>query len=376
MERRDFLKAGVGGAALALTQAASGAQNEPAAGSTSPGSKNTETDLSVVVIGADGSVPSKPIVDKYIGAKADVWFYLPNLPEFSADLEFLDSDPRIKLAKSYADILANKKAGKLSMVIGWQNSAALEEAAGNEWRFARPPRTKLREYYELGLRTANLNYNLSNSFGGGMLDPRVPLTTQGKYIVGKMQDMGILVDCCGHTGEQTALDILAMARRPVIISHGNVLALNDNPRNSSDRVIEGVAKTGGLMGVTAVDAFMTWGRKDAARVDTGPYPARANVARYVNQFDYLKRLVGIDHIAFGTDFTSDIEAADPSQLFEFPPEMMYNQTPNIKYVEGFESVSDIENVRAEMVRRGYTQEEIAKVFGGNWMRVFREAWNS
>ena len=103
------------------------------------------------------------------------------------------------------------------MVIGWQNSAALEEAAGNEWRSVMAACTKLREYYELGLRVANLSYNLSNSFGGGLLDLRVPLTTQGKYIVGKMQDMGILVDCCGHTGEQTALDILAMARRPVII---------------------------------------------------------------------------------------------------------------------------------------------------------------
>jgi membrane dipeptidase len=59
-----------------------------------------------------------------------------------------------------------------------------------------------------------------------------------------------------------------------------------------------------------------------------------------------------------------------------PPEMMYKQSPSIKYVEGFGSVSDIGNVRAEMQRRGYTDEEIAKVFGGNWMRVFREAWNS
>ena len=115
MERRDVLKAGIGGAGLTLTQA-SGAHSEPTTGSTAPGSKHTEADVvSVVVIGADRSVPDKPIVDKYIGAKADVWFYLPNLPEFSADLEFLDGDPRIKLAKSYADILANKKAGKLSM---------------------------------------------------------------------------------------------------------------------------------------------------------------------------------------------------------------------------------------------------------------------
>jgi membrane dipeptidase len=261
------------------------------------------------------------------------------------------------------------------MVIGWQNSAALEEGPGNDWRNSRPPRTKLREYYELGLRVANLSYSLSNQFGGGMLDPKAPLTTQGKFVIGKMQDMGILVDCCGHTSEQTALDIIAMARRPVVITHGNVLALNDNPRNSSDRVIEGVAKTGGLMGVTALDAFMTWSRKDAARVDTGPYPPQATVARYVDEFDYLKRLVGIDHIALGTDFTSDIEAADPSQLFQFPPEMMYKQT-TIKYVDGFASVSDLKNVRAEMVCRGYTPEEIAKVFAGNWMRVFREAWNS
>ena len=90
----------------------------------------------------------------------------------------------------------------------------------------------------------------------------------------------------------------------------------------------------------------------------------------------MKRLVGIDHIGFGTDFTSDIEAADPTHLFDFQPEMLYKELPTIKYVEGFESVSDIGNVRAEMERRGYTTEEIAKVFGGNWMRVFGQAWNS
>jgi membrane dipeptidase len=89
------------------------------------------------------------------------------------------------------------------------------------------------------------------------------LTTQGKYIVGKMQDMGILVDVCGHNGEQTNLDILAMARRPVAITHGCCKALNDNPRNSSDRVIEAMARTGGLMGVAALDAFLTWEAKDA-----------------------------------------------------------------------------------------------------------------
>jgi membrane dipeptidase len=78
-----------------------------------------------------------------------------------------------------------------------------------------------------------------------------------------MQDLGILVDVCGHNGEQTNLDIIAMARRPVAITHGCCKALNDNPRNSSDRVIEGAARTGGLMAVAALDAFLTWGAKEA-----------------------------------------------------------------------------------------------------------------
>jgi membrane dipeptidase len=152
--------------------------------------------------------------------------------------------------------------------------------------------------------------------------------------------------------------------------------LNDNPRNISDRVIEGIAKTGGLVGITAMEGFMTWSRKDAPRAMTGPFPPRANVSRYVDEFDYMKRLVGVDHVALGTDFISDLEPIDPSNEFQFPPEMTYNQTPTLKLVEGFESVSDIGNVRAELVRRGYSAVDIAKIFGGNWMRVFREAWNS
>jgi len=85
--------------------------------------------------------------------------------------------------------------------------------------------------------------------------------------------------------------------------------------------------------VAAVDAFMTWSSKDAPLAETGPFPARATVATYVDQFDYLKRLVGIDHIGFGTDFISDIEAGDPALVFEFPPEMTNKQEPNIQYVE-------------------------------------------
>jgi membrane dipeptidase len=164
---------------------------------------------------------------------------------------------------------------------------------GNDWRDHKPPLTNLRAFYELGLRVAGLQYNMANQFGGGCLDPTVPLTIQGKYLVAQMQELGILVDCGGHIGEQTSLGILEMARRPVVCTHSNVLALNDNPRNTSDRVIEGIAKTGGVFGVTAMDGFLTWSRKDAPEAMTGPFPPRAGVPRYVDEFDYLKRLVGV-----------------------------------------------------------------------------------
>src|SRR5271165_2317050 len=144
MIRRAFLKTGVAGMGLALAQGTSRSEIRPRADVKGADSKDTDTDLNVVVIGGDGSVPAKSMVDKYLGAHADVWHYLPNRAEFSQDLEFLDSDPRIKLAKSTKDILANKEAGKVSMVIGWQDSFALEEENGNDWRFSRPPKTKLR----------------------------------------------------------------------------------------------------------------------------------------------------------------------------------------------------------------------------------------
>ncbi len=151
MQRRDFLKAGAAGMTLALAEGPSQAQVEPRTDVKGADAKDTAEDLGVVVIGGDGSVPAKSMVDKYLAAHADVWHYLPNRAEFSQDLEFLDTDPRIKLAKSTKDILANKAAGKISMVIGWQDSFDLEEENGNDWRFSRPPKTKLREYYELGL---------------------------------------------------------------------------------------------------------------------------------------------------------------------------------------------------------------------------------
>lgn len=227
--------------------------------------------LGLIVLGTDVSLPSRRYLKMLKSGNVDVWCF--NGPEtirdFADTLRFLDQNADlVAAAASVHDIVAAKRSGRIAMVLGWQNSRSLEEAAGSEWRNALPPRTTLRAFYEMGLRVANFAYNLSNSFGGGNLDPEQPLTRAGAYLMSEMQDMGVLVDCGGHTAERTSLDICHVARRPVVCTHSNVRALNDNPCNSSDRLIEAIAATGGVFGVTAVDAFRVGASKTPLRAMT------------------------------------------------------------------------------------------------------------
>jgi membrane dipeptidase len=115
-----------------------------------------------------------------------------------------------------------------------------------------------------------------------------------------MQEIGILVDCT-HSSEQTTLDIIKRATRPVVFSHSNVLALNNNIRNISDDQIKGIADTGGLIGVNPVNAYLKWSTKDAPHAVTGPFPSLATISQYVDVMDYIRGLVGIDYIGLGTD---------------------------------------------------------------------------
>jgi len=388
MTRRNFFEAGLGGAALSVAQGGSRAESPPIR------HEAGGADLRTVVVGVDGSALTGAYLDEYLSSGANVWQYSDNIidfDDFQKIQNFVDSQSsKITLAKSYNDILAAKRAGKVAMVVGIQECTQLEsEWFGNpnhnpadnpnDWS-PNPPTTQLSAYYDKGLRIANLAYNLSNFFGGGCLDPMTPLNRAGRFIIGQMQEIGILVDC-SHSSEPTTLDIISMATRPVVCSHSNADALNDNPRNLSNRVIRGIADTGGLIGVNPLNAFLVWSRQDGAsssRADNGPFPPVASISKYVDVMDYIRRLVGIDYIGIGTDFTNGppFLTPPPSQSFLYPPEMTYNQPNGLQYVKNFSRVGDLPILRAELVRHGYSSIDIAKILGGNWMRVFREAWNA
>ena len=127
--------------------------------------KDTDADLSVVVIGTDGSDLLDDVVDKYLAAHADVWHFMPNLAKFSQVLEFIDKNRKIVLAKTCGDILAAKRAGKVAMVVGWQDSAGLTDGNGNDWRSSNPPKTKLRDTTSSGCapRTSPISFRTSSA---------------------------------------------------------------------------------------------------------------------------------------------------------------------------------------------------------------------
>ncbi len=379
-------------AALYVGQEVSLAQNAP---------DNLPSANGIIVIGVEGSDLTPQYLDDFLNAGATVWQVSGNTMDFERfdeiDTFVKGNSSKVILAKSYNDILAAKQAGKVAIVAGTQDLYTLDPSweegdvrddplswGGNNWKVY-PPQTQLSNYYERGLRIANLAYHSSNFFGGGCLDPVTPLSRAGRYIVRQMQEIGILVDT-SHSSEQTSLDIVKIAmssHRPVVISHSNPAALDDNPRNASDRLIEGIAKTGGLIGLNTINDFLKWGRKDALHAETGPFPPQASISQYVDMMDYVRRLVGIDYVGLGTDWTygdpvggNDHNDAgpDPAKSFIYPPDMVHNQ-PQTQYVANFNQVNQLHFLQAELKRR-YSSVDVAKILGGNWMRVFRQAWNS
>ncbi len=259
---------------------------------------------------------------------------------------------------------------KLSLVMGRQTADGLDQGLSIFGR----SQTPLRAYYQLGLRILGIAYNVANSFGAGNLEPHIGLTRAGRRLVEEIHKLRILLDVGGHTGEQTSLDAIAMsAGAPVICSHTNVAAIADNPRCVSDRLIEAIAKTGGVIGLTAVNDFHIRTRKDM-QVAHSP---RVTVEKYLDQFDYLRKLVGVEHIGLGPDFVGgrDYNINFDAINRDIITRDMISDGPWL-FVKGFENISELPNVTRGLIRRGWSSGEIRKVLGENWLRVYEKVWGA
>ncbi len=252
------------------------------------------------------------------------------------------------------DVERAKREGKLGIIFGVQGLASKIE----------DDLTLLRILHRLGLRIAQLTHNERNALGCGCLEtPDTGLTQLGRACVAELNAVGILVDLA-HAGPRTAREAIERSARPCVISHANAHGLRDNPRNVPDDVLRALASNGGVLGVTAYAPFC----------ETRP-GVRPTLDDLVSHVRYVADLVGIEHVGIGSDH---FETESPIRFARFarayPAATGVYTSPETVYVEGFERIDRFPRLTEALVRRHFSDAEILAVLGGNFLRVFREAW--
>ena len=217
-------------------------------------------------------------------------------------------------------------------------------------------------YHALGVRWMLLAYNRNNLAGGGCQDEDGGLTPFGRRMIAEMERVGMAL-CLSHTGHRTAREALDAATRPVIFSHSNPSAVHAHPRNIPDELIRACAATGGVVGINGVGSFL--GRKDG-RDDI----SSATFARHV---DHVVQLVGPKHVSIALDYVFDM--GELEQYFEkmkhtFPPELGYSARP------GFVAPEQLPEIVQTLLDRGYRDEDLRDILGGNLMRLARTVWKA
>jgi len=272
----------------------------------------------------------------------------------------------MELALTAADVERIQKAGKIASLIGMEGGHAINSSLGN-----------LRMMYRLGARYMTLTHGLNVPWADSATDTPAlhGLSPFGEQVVKEMNRLGMLVDL-SHTSPETMAAALRVTAAPVIFSHSSARALTDVPRNVPDDILTAVATNGGIVMVTFVPGFVSQEVADynkregdqrtkvtadlhndadavAKAMDAwhtaNPAP-RASLLDVADHIDHIKKVAGIDHIGLGGDFDGITSV-----------------------VVGLEDVSTYPQLFAELMRRGYSDEDLRKIANRNILRVLKGA---
>ena len=256
------------------------------------------------------------------------------------------------LVGTVADLDHAKAEGKAAIIMGLQNAEQFETADDVQY------------FYRLGLRCAQLTYNSQNMIGSGSTDRADGgVSDFGEEIIKAMNKVGMLVDT-SHCGERTTLDAIALSPKAIAVTHSNCKALNPHPRNKSDEVIRNLAAKGGVMGITGVRMFIK--AKDPT-----------TVSDMADHIDHVAKLVGIEHVGIGSD--ADLDGYD-----DMPPDQYKQLKASYKAsyafrdkidIDGFDHPQKIFDLTEQLIRRGYSDDNIRLVLGGNFRRLLGATWS-
>jgi membrane dipeptidase len=275
----------------------------------------------------------------------------------------------LEMASTAADIRRIRSKGKIAALMGIEGGHAIEDSL----------RT-MRMFYKLGIRYITLTHTNTNDWAdssGDVNDAAVQhhngLTDFGREVVREMNRIGMMADV-SHVSDKTFYDVVEVSRAPIIASHSSCRALANHPRNMTDDMLKAVARNGGVVMVNFYDGFLDPRKVElAARTRTvqedltkqfpndpkrvtdevekfrkANDPGKTPMSVLIDHFDHIVKVAGIDHVGIGSDF-------DGVPLNGLP--------------EGMEDISKLPNITYELMKRGYSDGDIKKVLGENFLRV-------
>lgn len=273
------------------------------------------------------------------------------------------------IAITSKDAYQLQKQGKRAVFFGMENGWPIGNDLNN-----------LKTYYDLGLRYVTLSHSANNDICDSSTDPDGPehngLSKFGEEVVKEMNRLGIMVDI-SHVSDSTFYDVIRLTKAPVIASHSSCRALCDVPRNMTDDMIKTLAGNGGVIQINFVPSFvkkpaqdqelsmkairLKMRQTDLSEADKKELAAelKANSKKYekdlptvadaVNHIEHVIKLTSVDHVGIGMDLDGGGR------------------------LQGLNDVSEVRTITEELVRRGYSEKDITKIWGGNIMRVLNAA---
>ena len=249
---------------------------------------------------------------------------------------------------------AAKSSGKIGIILGVQNSEHFRTTDDVD------------RFYQLGQRVSLLTYNSRNLIGNGSTERHDEgISDFGIQIVERMNKVGMAVDTA-HCGDKTTLDAFEVSKVPVLITHSNCRALNPNhPRCKTDDAIRKMAEKGGVMGITGVRNFVA--PKEPTNIDT-----------LLDHFDYVAKLVGVEHVGVGSDYDLDGYDAMPEDYKKWL-RGLYKSSYGFRDkmdTDGFNHYKRMFDLTEGLIRRGYSDADIGLILGGNFRRVLAQIWST
>lgn len=245
------------------------------------------------------------------------------------------------------------ESGRIGFLLGLQNSDHFRTADDVDL------------FFGLGQRVSQLTYNSQNRIGTGSMDRRDGgLSDFGVDIVKRMNEVGMAVDL-SHCGDQTTLDGIEASAKPPLITHTNARALNPGyPRNKTDETFRQMAAKGGVAGMTAVRSFVR---------DSEP----TTIEHLLDHFDYVAKLVGVEHVGIGSD--TDVRGGYDAQSKADWENTggRYREKYRFRHKIDMDEMTEPKRtylLTEGLIRRGYSDADIALILGGNFQRVLSEIW--